>query len=242
VFDQQSVEYHVETPMPFRLKENSPDEVLLSDDEGTIALKRKFGDGQLIVANSPAWIMNDKIVHDDHLALVLGLLHESDAETFLVDEYLRGGENASTIFTVYPRWFILLIGQAIVLTVFWLWARGKRFGPVFIPREETVRFSDEGIRALAAWYIRGRRYHDSLAIQENYVKALLQERWRIPYPEHWQDLTTHFERKWPLKSKDEINTLLTGLTEVLNKEKVSKSEYLLWSKELDRIRIEVEIG
>ena len=56
-----------------RLLENAQDEILLSDDAGTIALKRVVGDGQLIVANSPKWITNGEIVTDDHLALILTL-------------------------------------------------------------------------------------------------------------------------------------------------------------------------
>ncbi len=33
---------------------------------------------------------------------------------------------------------------------------------------------------------------------------------------------------------------LNGLTNILEKEKISKQEYLLWSKKLDRLRKEVE--
>ena len=42
--------------------------------------------------------------------------------------------------------------------------------------------------------------------------------------------------------KAELTSLLNGLTEYVEKEKVSKQEYLLWSKKLDEIRKEVEAG
>ena len=225
-----------------RLLENAQDEILLSDDEGTIALKRVVGDGHLIVANSPRWITNGEIVTDDHIALLLTLLNDEDSKIILFDEYIHDVKNSTTILTIYPRWFLLLMIQGALLTILWLWHHGKRFGPVFIAREETVRFSDEGIKALAAWYIRGHRYHDSLVVQANYVKTLLQEQWRIPYHQEWQDLTTQFERKWPHLQKEEIHSLLNGLANVLEKSNVSKQEYLLWSKKLEQIRKEVEEG
>ena len=97
-------------------------------------------------------------------------------------------------------------------------------------------------KALAAWYIRGHRYHDSLVIQADYVMTLLHEHWRISSHNEWKDLTIQFERKWPHISKEEIHTLLNGLTKMLQKSKVSKQEYLLWSKKLEMIRKEVEEG
>jgi hypothetical protein len=38
----------------------------------------------------------------------------------------------------------------------------------------------------------------------------------------------------------EINSFLTGLINILEKEKISKQEYLLWSKKLEELRKEVE--
>lgn len=242
LLDQAGKKYQVEESTTVRLQTSDQDEILLSDDAGTIALKRVFGEGHLIVANSPDWITNGKILNEDHLPLVLSLINEGNADTFLFDQYIHGGKNATSALKVYPRWFILFMLQGALLAILWLWYRGKRFGPIFIPREETVRFSDEGIRALAAWYLRGHRYHDSLVIQADYVKLLLQERWRIPYHQEWQDLTDHFERKFPQMKRTEIHAFLNGLTNILEREKVSKQEYLLWSKKIERMRKEVEEG
>lgn len=244
VFDAAGANYSTKTEVTsqVRLLENAQDEILLSDDAGTIALKRVVGEGQLIVANSPSWMTNSEIVTSDHLALILTLLNVEDSKIILFDEYIHDVKNATTFLTIYPRWILLLMIQGALLTILWLWHHGKRFGPIFISREETVRFSDEGIRALAAWYIRGHHYHDSLVIQANYVKTLLQEHWRIPYHQEWQHLTAQFERKWPHLQKGEIHSLLNGLAIMLEKSKVSKQEYLLWSKRLEQIRKEVEEG
>lgn len=242
VKDQKGKEHTVEEITPVRLKPTDQDKILLSDEAGTVAFKRSIGEGRLIVANSPAWLMNGNILEEDHLPLVLSLIEEADANKFLFNEYIHGGKNAKNVLTLYPRWFLLLLLQGVIFSILWLWYRGKRFGPIFIPREETVRFSDEGIRALAAWYMRGRRYHDSLVIQAEYVRLLLQERWRIPYQKEWTDLSDQFEKKWPKMPKAEIHSLLKGLMNVLEKETLSKQEYLLWSKKLERIRKEVEEG
>ena len=242
LYDQEGTEYQAEATSTVRIQTNDQDSILLYDDAGTIALKRSFGDGQLIVSNSPDWMTNGKVLNEDHIPLILSLINEGNTTQFLFDEYIHGVQGAAATLAFYPMWFLLLMLQGGLLSILWLWYRGKRFGPIFLPREETVRFSDEGMRALAAWYMRGRRYHDSLVIQADYVKLLLQERWRIPYRKEWQDLTGHFEQKWPHMPTAEIHSLLKGLKTILEKEKVSKQEYLLWSKKIDRMRKEVEEG
>ena len=225
-----------------RIQPKSVDEILLRDKSGPVALKHPIGKGQLIVAVTPEWLMNGNILADDNLPLILGLINGNDVKSVLFDEYLHGGKTATEAIHVYPKWFLLLIFQGMILAILWLWLQGKRFGPIFTPREESVRFSDEGIRAIAAWYLRGRRYHDSIVIQADFVRQLLQERWQIPYSRRWQDLSGSLERKWRSVKPTEIRPFLQGLAAVLEKENISKQEYLLWSGRLDRLQKEVEQG
>jgi hypothetical protein len=229
---------NVNSDVRIRIMKN--DEILLSDPSGPIAIKRPYGKGYLIVAITPEWFTNSNLLKKDHLPLSFQLLNQGKPDTLLFDEYTHGGENESTILTVYPMWFLVFLFQGILLLLLWLWLQGKRFGPLMQPREDWVRFSDEGIQAIAAWYIRGRRYQDSLAIQADYVKLLLQERWQIPYSKEWQDLTPYVERKWLKPNASEIKAFLNGLTGILSKEKINKQEYLLWSRKLDELRNEVE--
>nr|WP_207789360.1 DUF4350 domain-containing protein [Neobacillus terrae] len=242
LYDNKNHSFRGEISSPIRLLANKEDTILLRDERGTVAIERKVGKGKLIVNIAPEWMTNREIVKQDHLPLVLNLLKESRSETILLDEYIHGEQNAPRYLSVFPKWFLLLLLQGILILVFWLWQSGKRFGPIFIPREETVRFSDEGIQALTAWYLRGRRYHDSLLIQADYVKLLLQEAWGIPYSWEWNDLTGHLDRKWLNQPEAEIRTFLQGLTAILAKEDVSKQEYLQWSQNLNRLRKEVEEG
>ncbi|WML39875.1 DUF4350 domain-containing protein [Neobacillus sp. OS1-2] len=240
IYDQADKHYRSEVRSQLRLQKTKNDEVLLNNQQETIALKRPYGKGYLIVAIAPEWMTNGDLLKKDHLPLLLYLLNEGEPESILFDEYIHGGENASSILTVYPMWFLLLVLQGTILVLLWLWLKGKRFGPIFALREESVRFSDEGIQAIAAWYMRGKRYHDSLQIQAEYVKLLLQERWHIPYSQEWKEMSSNFEKKWTRMPAGEIKTYLNGLITVLEKEKISKQEYLLWSRKLEQLRKEVE--
>jgi hypothetical protein len=77
-------------------------------------------------------------------------------------------------------------------------------------------------------------------IQADYVRLSLQECWQIPYSREWKDLSSYFERKQIQMSTSEIRSFLNGLVNVLGKEKISKQEYVLWSRNLERLRKEVE--
>ncbi|MEH7335744.1 DUF4350 domain-containing protein [Neobacillus drentensis] len=225
-----------------RLKTSNQDKILLHDHLGPIALKRTLGKGQLIVAVTPEWMTNQNILKLDNLSQILLLIKEGNSNAILLDEYIHGQWNDKGFLSAFPKWLLLIFLQGALIIILWLWLKGKRFGPIFMPREETVRFSDEGIRAMTAWYLKGRRYHDSIYIQADYVKLLLQERWGIPYSRKWQDLPNYLERKRQQIPTSEIWPFINGLAQVLEKERISKQEYLLWSKKLDQLRKEVEAG
>ncbi|PLS09535.1 DUF4350 domain-containing protein [Neobacillus cucumis] len=240
VKDENGKTYRAEVDSDIRIRTVKNDDILLSDQSGAIAAKRAYGKGQLIMAITPQWMTNEKLLKKDHLPLSFLLLKQGKADSILFDEYIHGGENESSILTVYPKWFLVLILQGILLVVLWLWYKGKRFGPLLSPREEWVRYSDEKIQAIAAWYLRGRRYQDSLRVQADYVKLLLQEQWQIPYSKDWQDLSPYFERKWLKMPANEIQTFLGGIAAILNQDKINQQEYLLWSRKLEELRNEVE--
>jgi hypothetical protein len=242
VYDSKNKSFTAEISSTVRIVPKKDDSILLEDKGGVAAVKRKVGKGEIIVSLTPEWMTNDRLLKKDHLPLVLQLLSERPSKTILFDEYLHGSQTASNQLFVYPKWFLLLFLQGVILLILWLWQKGKRFGPIFVPREESVRFSDEGIRALSAWYLRGSRYQDSLMIQADYVKHLLQERWGIPLGRNWTELEGLFERKKLRLRNEGIHSFITGLVQVLAKEKISKQEYLLWSKKLDQLRKEVEQG
>lgn len=237
---QDGTSFRAQVNTSLRIQTRKGDRVLISDQAGPIAVKRSFGKGQLIVGITPEWMTNGNLLKKDHLPLLLYLFNQEKSDSLLFDEYIHGEENASSVWNVYPMWFLVLVIQMILLLILWLWAKGKRFGPIFVPREESVRFSDEGLNALAAWYLRGKQYHDSIIIQADFVKLLLQERWQIPYHREWQELTSYIEKKWTRLPASEIHSFILGLVHILKKETITKQEYLLWSKKLEELRREME--
>lgn len=218
------------------------DTILFQHNDIPVAIERSYGKGSLIIVNNPDWIVNSSLLNGDHLSIVLSLLQieQTDWERILFDEYLHDQQHNVDFQSLYPMWFLLVLLQGGTVSVFYLWMRGKRFGPVISPREEFVRFSDEGIRALAAWFIRGRKYTYALGIQADYLKTIIQDHIGIPYHRDWIEIVDQFDHKVQTISKKEINEFLIGLKKVLEKEKISKQEFLYWSKKIDYVRKEVE--
>jgi hypothetical protein len=239
--DQNGRQYKSELESVVFFEEDVQDEVLLySENERPVALKRAYEKGQLIVANTPGWMTNGNILEADHLPILLTLFKEVNPKIVFFNEYVHGQQDATSMAKVYPKWFSLLMIQGAILICLLLWYQGKRFGLIVIPREDTVRFSDERIKALAAWYIRSRRFQDSLQIQADYVKLLLQERWGIPYNKEWIEIESYLLEKWKGIPEVEIRSFLVSLSKILKEERITKQEYLTWSKKLDQLRKEVE--
>lgn len=242
VRDVEGNTYKTDSLSSVRLEEGEGDTVLLDDVDGTIAYKTDVGQGQLIVSTTPAWMTNSRILEKDHLSLILLLLKEGGAGegNILFDEFLHGGESGASVATLYPQWLLLLLLQSAIFTLLGLWMQGKRFGGILTPREEMVRFSDERIKALSAWYLKGKQYKASLLIQSDYVRLLFQERWGIPASKEWVDLKEPLERRLRTVSEKEIASFLIGIRGVLNNERISKQEYVMWSKRIELFRKEVE--
>lgn len=242
VMDQNGREHEAVVTNPLRLVTKEDDQILLHDEEGTIGLKRSYGNGQLYVVTSPKWLANEEILTADHIPIMTSLLNDIAPDKVLFDEYLHGSQSPLTTVHAYPQWFILIIIQGTFLAILWLWHTGKRFGPIFIPREESVRFSDERLRALSSWYLKGKLYQDSLRTQAKYVRTLMQERWGISTTKDWTDISDDLAyRNINIPSTD-LTTFISKLTNVLAKKDMSKQEYLYWSKSIERLRKEVEEG
>lgn len=235
--------YESEIMSNIRIDSKDSDTILLSDNFGDVAIKRNYGAGSLILSVTPTWMMNEHILKNDHLPLLLNLLQENgfNYSRILIDEFYHGGSPSSAL-DVYQNWFLILLFQGALVTLLTLWMQGKRFGPIREAREEFVRYSDESIRALAAWQLRGKTYNESLHTQADYLKYLLQEKWGIPYNRSWIDSITILTSRWKNKDSSQIVNFIYKLDEILKNERITKQEFLYWSKELDTLRKEVEEG
>ncbi|MBO0995088.1 DUF4350 domain-containing protein [Bacillus sp. SD088] len=242
VTDQNGSEHQAVITNPLRLVTEAADQILLHDKEGAIGLKRSYGHGQLYVVNSPKWLANEEILTADHIPIMISLLNDIAPDEVLFDEYLHGSQSPLTTAHAYPQWFILIMIQGTFLAILWLWYTGKRFGPTFILREESVRFSDERLRALSSWYLKGKLYQDSLLTQTEYVRTLMQERWGISTAKDWADISDDLAYRDINIPGTDLTTFISKLTYVLAKKDISNQEYLYWSKNIDRLRKEVEEG
>ncbi|HAM80834.1 DUF4350 domain-containing protein [Ornithinibacillus bavariensis] len=240
--DQNGEEYKATMLTQTRILPDESDEVLLEDDFGAIAIKRNIGEGTLIAVNSPDWLTNQFILENDNLNLVFQLLEEPQWNTILVDEYSHQSTKKQAIFEVYPMWLLVGSLQLIIVTLLWLLYKGKRFGPILRPREEMVRFSDEHITALAAWYQKGKLYRDSLHSQASYLRSIFQEKWGISYQKDWEDIQEQLLLKVSSMNREAITSFVKEIDTVLKKPDISKQEYLLWSTRIDQLRKEVEEG
>lgn len=222
-----------------RLVETSEDHVLLKDQHGVIALSRVYGQGELMVLLAPEWLTNGMILQQDHLQLILPFILRADPKLIWFNDFVHSNTNLPTMLRVYPEWFLVLIAQGFISFLLWLWYKGKRFGSVRTPREWVVRFGDERIRAIASWYERGKFYQESLAIQVEFLRHAVQERWGIQSnlggPEF---IESTLQRMPPDKQQQGLQTWRE--LKKANPDKITLKIFLKWSKLLDDMQKEVE--
>ncbi len=224
----------------FRLRPQAEDQVLMEDEKGALVLERSYGEGQLIVSMNPDWVINGAILEHDHAALTAQLLKESGSGPILVDEYIHGPKNIPTVFTIYPKWVLVIALQLILLAIVWLWKQGKRFGPIYTPREHLVRLGDERLQALSSWYIRGGFYKESIQIQEQYLRSLIQKRWGLSRASTWPEIREALAKYQTADEQDRWKRYTTHLDDIDTNDKLRKSSYLQYSRNIDDLRKEVQ--
>jgi hypothetical protein len=223
-----------------RIRLESGDETILTDSQGPIAVTRSIGQGELTVLLTPEWLQNENILKNDHLELLLPLLGEVKAIWF--NEHIHGYESKLAIIEAYPQWFLLLFAQTALVILLWLWSKGMRFGPIETPREWSVRFGDERIKAQAVWYQKGEFYKDSLLHQMDYVKMAIQERWGIPTNTAEKDFIELTKRRLPKNKQSQWEQKWAELDAITSATKVNHKQFLAWSKLIDDLRKEVQGG
>ncbi|WP_158290487.1 DUF4350 domain-containing protein [Halobacillus salinus] len=228
--------YEVNVEQAFRLLKEDNDEVILKDSYGALVVEHSYGSGELLVSMSPQWSQNGRIMESDH-AYIMEQLLTRGTEQILFDEYIHGSENVPTAFTIYPKWILVLALQLLVFAVLWLWYKGKRFGPIYTPRKYAVRFGDERLHALSAWYMRGGFYQESVDIQEEYLRRIIERRYGIRQDKSWSEIREALAKYQTTEQQKRWKDYTEGLD---GSNSIQKSDYLKWSKKLDDLRKEVE--
>ena len=177
----ETVERLAEIRTKQRIVLEDGDVELLRDSSGVIAARRAYGEGAVVAAVAPEWLTNENVLKHDHFEFVWPWLVGDGSRTVLwVDEYHHGYEDTAGFLAAYPAWLVAVCAGLAVSLLLWLWQRGKRFGPAYTPRAWTVRRGDETLRAVAAWYERGRFQSEALAHQARALRRLLLARWGLP--------------------------------------------------------------
>ncbi|MFB1050952.1 DUF4350 domain-containing protein [Paraliobacillus sp. JSM ZJ581] len=231
---------HVSVSSTIRLEHNPSDVVLLEDKAGAIAIERSYGDGHLLVVTEPEWLTNENILEQDHLDALFSIIDFRSYQSIIFNEYIHNPPTAFSKLLVYPNWILVVWFEIFLLLIGVLWLKGKRFGSIVTPREATVRFSNERIKAIANWYLKGKNYRDAVMIQSDFLKRRLLERYGIPYKKSWVENIELIDRITPSLSKEAIRIFAKGLEEIVTHEKISKQAFIYWSQKIDHIRKEVE--
>ncbi|GAA0312161.1 hypothetical protein GGQ92_001966 [Gracilibacillus halotolerans] len=223
----------------FRITPSPDDTVLVEDESGdAIAIERNIGDGKLIVSTEPGWITNHFILSSNHLELFQEIAPLDEDGEWVLDSLSADHVSASIpIYEVYHGWVYIIIFCGAVLTLLFLWYQGKRFGPVHVRREDIVRYSNERIKAISIWHVKGKHYKEAIDKQLDYLKEIIRARFGVPLHHSWQDRLQHIQKFLTIKNIDELSHQISELEQ---KDAVNKQEFLAWSKWLDEIREEVE--
>jgi hypothetical protein len=223
-----------------RISPAENDRVLLTDEKGVVALSRPYGAGELLVSVTPEWMTNEKILNEDHVDLLLPFIERGSAEVIWFNEYVHGYAKSPTLLETYPHWFLLVAAQMVIVGGFWLWYKGRRFGPVEVPRELTVRYGDERIRAMASWYERSGFWTPSMMIQQQYVRQRMQEVWGIPVSLDAGALMDAVKHRLSSEEWIEWKRLWSDMEQLPQGTKISHKQYMEWAKQLDRVRKEID--
>lgn len=241
ITDAGGNQYEADIPAPHRLRTGEADKILLKDESGAVAIERSYGEGRLIVGLTPSWLVNDRIIEKDHFTLVTKLMDTAGSGGSLwFDEYIHTRNGFADKAGVYPSWLLFFTFQLALLTLAWLWWKGKRFGPFFTPREDVVRFGDERLQAVASWYKKGEFYRESLAIQESYIRQQLEERFGVPVHISWEETRERLDGRIDPDSLERWTTMSRRIEPLEHQSHVDKKSYLEWSGVLEQMRKEVQ--
>ncbi len=232
--------YHGVIQTDARLKLKAGDHALLKDKEGVLALSRDYEKGQLMVVLAPNWLRNDQILKQDHLKMILSLINPLNPQTIWFNERIHGSGNVPRLLSVYPKWFLFGLGDLLVVALLWLWYKGKRFGPVDLPREWAVRFGDERLHASAAWYRRGHFYKEAIRSQVEYLRIRIQEKWGISVQSDYRALLQASERRLSKARLKVWEDHWRGIETILSSEEVNHKAFLSWTNRIDEMRKEVD--
>ena len=163
-------------PMPapdaktVEVKSNAPVAHLADEKEGPLVIDYAHGQGRIVFVSDPFIVANGGLRSADNLQLAVNLL-TSGGGVIAFDEYHQNrGKSQNEIFAYFTGTpIIALLAQGGLLTLLFVWARGRRFGRA-LPLPQVDRRSQlEFVASLAELQQRARAY--DLALENIYTRT-----------------------------------------------------------------------
>lgn len=233
--------YDLKTANEHRLQPAAEDQILLADAQGAVAYARTYGDGELVVGLAPEWLQNGQIGKSDQLRVLLLLLERNAPQVVWFDEYYHGFTSDTAFWQVFPMWLLMLGAGGCLWLGLELWRRGMRFGAAEKPRQTQVRFGDERIQALAAWFERKKFYSESLRIQIEFLQQLLSEKWGVSGVADADRLQAILQRRLPAQEVDAWLAAYRTISANDWPQPLPPRDYVLWSRRLSKMQREVHL-
>lgn len=226
---------------PVRINPGKGDEVLVSDKQGVLASRMKVGSGSAALVLEPEWLQNGEALKASHLDLMWPLFAE-ERTSVLFDETHHGYGVKPGLFAIYPVWLLLVSIQLAAALALWLWLKGKRFGPVHVPREWTVRRGDETVRALAAWYHRSGLMEEALEHGRQRLRQLLAQRWGLGPDTSPAQAAAAARSRWSAEDARRLEQALQPLPLPSGRGKAARQEFMRRSRDNAELTAMLESG
>jgi hypothetical protein len=218
-----------------------PDSVwqpLFEDELGVLAVKQSIGKG-LYLFLTPEWLTSSRILEAQHFDLIWPYFL-GDWEAVWFDEYHHGLVARPGILAIYPSWLIMLILQALLILLLWLWWKGKRFGPIITPREWVKRRGDETLLATANWYALQHLTADAINHHLHYLRLVIQRKWGISMRATLTEIFSVTASRWGSEKAAQFKRDLEKITQSSRQKGYSREQLLADTQLLSRWMNEIE--
>ncbi|MCM3748723.1 DUF4350 domain-containing protein [Paenibacillus pasadenensis] len=227
-------DYTAEVTTDSRIENADGLEPLVTDGNGVLAGRVKVGAGSATLVVEPRWMQNEAALNASHPELIGALLAGGWPE-IMFDEQHHGYVSKKGMFAVYPDWLLLSSILLLIGLLLWLWHAGKRFGPVRIPREWSVRRGDETARALASWYERFGLMDDALDRQRRRLRQQLSQRWGLNAAATPEQAAAAAASRWSEADAQRLQRALEERPIAASGRKAAKREFVARSRETSEL-------
>ncbi len=205
------------------------------------ATQRTSGDGCVFLFSQSGIFCNGFLPQRDNWVLMLNLADLADAEDgqLIFDEYHLRSRRATSLFSRNGRIILILMAiQTLLVALIFVFARGKRFGPLVVPRNRAARSQLEYVSALADLYRRAGARHYCLARMYEALLRDLSSRLPGSRRPHDADLALAISNRSNL-SLEQADRLLGDIHSTLAQKKIKRHQLMHLARRIAELRKEI---